>query len=140
MQTQIQNLKKLQASFVILQLKAKNYHWNVEGFDFFETHETLDKFYDDTTEQLDALAEKLVMFDLPALGSFKDSLELSLIKEDETKTYKSKYIFENLSKDLEVILEFISEFTNVDFRIQPLLDEIVIYAHTWAWKFKKSTK
>ncbi|MBN0919065.1 Dps family protein [[Mycoplasma] gypis] len=135
----IKDLKTLQASLMFLQVKVKNYHWNVKGFDFFETHETLDKFYDDTVEQLDALAEKIVMLDDIALGNVQESFSLSFIKEDKSATYETQYIYKNLVSDLNHILDFVSKMENISFRVQPLLDELVIYADTWQWKFKKST-
>ncbi|SJZ58888.1 Dps family protein [Mycoplasmopsis verecunda] len=133
-----QDLLKLQASFLILQTKVKNFHWNLKDKNFFEIHEQLDKFYDDVSEQLDALAEKLLMLDHNALGSYKDSLDLSLIQEAETQYYSAAQVFEAVVYDLEKILDFIGNMKDISFRVQPLIDEVVIMVDTWLWKFKKS--
>ncbi|MFV8479638.1 Dps family protein [Mycoplasma sp. T193] len=135
-----QELITLQASLFILQAKIKNFHWNIKGADFFEIHEQLDKLYEDTTEQLDALAEKLLMLGYNALGSYQEANKYSLIKEIESKDFVSNEIFTYVVNDLNTLLEYIGEMDNISYRVQPLLDEIVIYLDTWHWKFLKSTK
>ncbi|MFV8401338.1 Dps family protein [Mycoplasma sp. 005V] len=130
----------LQASLFILQAKIKNFHWNIKGADFFEIHEQLDKLYDDTTEQLDAVAEKLLMLGYNALGSYQEAAKHSLIKEIESKDFVSSEIFTYVVDDLNTLLEYIGQMDNISYRVQPLLDEIVIYLDTWHWKFLKSSK
>ncbi|TNK89668.1 DNA starvation/stationary phase protection protein, partial [Mycoplasmopsis pullorum] len=41
---------------------------------------------------------------------------------------------------LEKLLDFVSKLKSVDFRVQPVLDEVVLFCHEWAWKFKKASK
>ncbi|WP_416756250.1 Dps family protein [Mycoplasma aquilae ATCC BAA-1896] len=135
-----QELITLQASLFILQAKIKNFHWNIKGADFFEIHEQLDKLYEDTTEQLDAVAEKLLMLGYNALGSYQEANKYSLIKEIESKDFVSNEIFAFVVNDLNTLLEYIGKMDNISYRVQPLLDEIVIYLDTWHWKFLKSTK
>ncbi|MFV8476704.1 Dps family protein [Mycoplasma sp. BRA290] len=135
-----QELITLQASLFILQAKIKNFHWNIKGADFFEIHKQLDKLYDDTTEQLDAVAEKLLMLGYNALGSYQEAAKYSLIKEIEAKDFVSSEIFAHVVDDLNTLLEYIGKMDNISYRVQPLLDEIVIYLDTWHWKFLKSTK
>ncbi|MFV8472257.1 Dps family protein [Mycoplasma sp. 1458C] len=135
-----QELITLQASLFILQAKIKNFHWNIKGADFFEIHEQLDKLYEDTTEQLDTVAEKLLMLGYNALGSYQEANKYSLIKEIESEDFVSNEIFTYVVNDLNTLLEYIGEMDNISYRVQPLLDEIVIYLDTWHWKFLKSTK
>lgn len=136
----LEYLLTLQASFMLLALKAKNYHWNVSGEHFFETHEELDTFFDGCQEQMDAVAEKVVMFDGLALGSYSEASKASLVKEVKAKNFTSKDAFVELSKDLEKLLDFVSKLKSIDFRVQPVLDEVVLFCHEWVWKFKKASK
>ncbi|WP_036463779.1 Dps family protein [Mycoplasmopsis sturni] len=135
----LKELKIFQASLMVLQIKIKNYHWNIQGKNFFEDHEQLDDFYEETVEQGDTFAEKIVMFDQVALGSFAEALPLSFVKEVMGKRYTSDVIYKDLISDLEKILDFVEKMNgNMDFRVQPIIDELVLYAHKWVWKFKKS--
>ncbi|MHA3825582.1 Dps family protein [Mycoplasma sp. BRA285] len=130
----------LQASLFLLQAKIKNFHWNLKGSDFFEIHEQLDKLYDDTAEQLDAVAEKLLMLGYNALGSYQEASKHSLIKEVEAKDFVSSEVFSYVVEDLNTLLQYIGKMDNISYRVQPLLDEVVIYLDTWHWKFLKSSK
>lgn len=40
-------------------LKAHNFHWNVEGSDFFEYHELFGKIYEEVYSSIDNFAEKI---------------------------------------------------------------------------------
>lgn len=40
-------------------LKAQNFHWNVEGSDFFEYHALFEKIYDEVYGSIDDFAENL---------------------------------------------------------------------------------
>ncbi|SYV92948.1 Uncharacterised protein, partial [Mycoplasmopsis synoviae] len=80
---------------------------------------------------MDAVAEKVVMFDGLALGSYSEASKASLIKEVKAKNFTSKDAFVELSKDLEKLLDFVSKLKSVDFRVQPVLDEVVLFCHEW---------
>ncbi|OAB49167.1 Dps family protein [Mycoplasmopsis gallinarum] len=135
----IQLLRTLEATLILMQLKVKNFHWNLKGEDFFEIHEQLDKFYDDVVEQMDALAEKIVMLDSVAIGNFKETLDLSLIKEAESAKVNEKLVFSQIASDLKTILTFLeTNATEWNILVQPVIDELIIFAHTWKWKFKAS--
>lgn len=135
----IQLLKTLEATLILMQLKVKNFHWNLKGEDFFEIHEQLDKFYDDVVEQMDTLAEKIVMLDSVAIGNFKEALDLSLIKEAESAKVNEKLVFSQIVSDLKTILNFLeTNATEWNILVQPVIDELILFAHTWAWKFKAS--
>lgn len=112
----LKELQILQASLMVLQIKVKNYHWNIQGKSFFEDHEQLDKFYDETVEHGDTFAEKIVMFDQIALGSFAEVLPLSLVQEAKSKQYTSEVIYKDLINDLQRILDFVQKMNNIDFR------------------------
>lgn len=55
----IQNIKQAFATTYALAALAKNAHWNVEGANFFELHETFDDIYADAVKHYDDLAERV---------------------------------------------------------------------------------
>lgn len=59
-----------------LALKMKLAHWNVKGPRFSQLHELFDKFYDETTEWADLLAERAVQ-----LGGVAEATLPNLAKE-----------------------------------------------------------
>ena len=45
------NLNQLLADLNVFFRKLQNYHWNIEGKDFFIFHEILEKYYDCILEE-----------------------------------------------------------------------------------------
>jgi starvation-inducible DNA-binding protein len=63
--------------------KAHNYHWNVEGPDFFQYHELFGKIYEEVLGSVDTLAEQIRTLDIYAPGTLSRIKQLSTITEDE---------------------------------------------------------
>lgn len=62
-------------------LKAHNFHWNVEGIDFYEYHIFFEQIYNEVWEAVDAVAEHLRTLDEYAPGSFSRFSELTNVKD-----------------------------------------------------------
>ncbi|AAT28028.1 Dps family protein [[Mycoplasma] mobile] len=135
----IEKLRKLQASIMVFTNNVYSLHWNVKGSHFFEIHEETEKLFKDLREMYDDVAEKIVMHDALPVGSYKNQLELSAIKEIETKWYDLTFISNNVVESLGKIIELTDavEGTNV---IQPMLDEIYLKADKWRWNFRQLVK
>lgn len=76
-------LKKSLANTYALYLKTQNYHWNVTGPHFSTLHELFEAFYKDLAENVDEIAERLVILGERAPGSFKEYAPLLTIEEAE---------------------------------------------------------
>jgi starvation-inducible DNA-binding protein len=61
-------------------LKAHNFHWNVEGSDFYEYHKLFEQIYDEVYGSIDDFAEKI-----RSLGSYVPAsyTRLSMLSEIE---------------------------------------------------------
>ena len=85
--------------------KLQNYHWNIKGEDFFNTHTKLEEMYDDINEQIDEIAEHILIIDGEPLGTMQDYLEITQIKEAKNEKINSRSIFENILKDYCILSE-----------------------------------
>lgn len=92
-------LNQLLANYQIHYHKLRSFHWNVEGPDFFELHETFEQDYNTTEKNIDEIAERIRVFGLKPRLSIKDTLELSEIKETT-----------NLISGLEMVREVLKDF------------------------------
>ena len=88
-------LNEFLADLNIFYRKLQNYHWNIEGKDFFQVHAKLEELYDEINEQIDEIAEHIAILGGQPLGTMKDYLEKSSIKEAENKKIKSEEIYNN---------------------------------------------
>ena len=98
-------LNEFLADLNIFYRKLQNYHWNIEGKDFFQVHAKLEELYDEINEQIDEIAEHIAILGGQPLGTMKDYLEKSSIKEPENKKIKSEEIYNNILSDYEELLK-----------------------------------
>lgn len=76
-------LNKLLASYQILYMNVRGFHWNIRGNQFFELHLKFEEIYNDLLLKVDALAERILTLDGIPLHSFSDYLNVSAIAEQK---------------------------------------------------------
>lgn len=76
-------LNKLLASYRILYMNVRGFHWNIRGNQFFELHLKFEEIYNDLLLKVDALAERILTLDGVPLHSFSDYLKVSAIPEQK---------------------------------------------------------
>ncbi|QGZ74102.1 Dps family protein [Aeromonas hydrophila] len=76
-------LNKLLASYQILYMNVRGFHWNIRGKQFFELHLKFEEIYNDLLLKVDALAERILTLDGVPLHSFSDYLKVSAIHEQK---------------------------------------------------------
>ena len=97
----VKKLNEFLSDLEMLNVKLQNYHWNVIGKGFFTTHEKLEEYYDEVREQMDEVAEHILSLGHQPLGTMKDFMENSKIREAKNEQIKSIDIMENLIHDLQ---------------------------------------
>jgi starvation-inducible DNA-binding protein len=105
-------LNRLLADEILLYVKTRNYHWNVEGPDFSETHKFFEAQYEQLDEIMDDVAERARALGGRAAGSMSQYLELSQLTEDKGNTTGEKTMIGNLLNDHEAIIRRVRE--NID--------------------------
>lgn len=76
----IDALKALLADSYLTMLKAQNYHWNVQGKDFFGLHGAFQTQYEELFQMVDEIAERIRVFDEFVPASMEAYSELSIVK------------------------------------------------------------
>ncbi len=76
-------LNKLLASYQILYMNVRGFHWNIRGNQFFELHLKFEEIYNDLLLKVDALAERILTLDVVPMHSFSDYLKVSAIPEQK---------------------------------------------------------
>lgn len=98
---ELQQLSKIAfASEFSFYLKAHQFHWNVEGPDFFQLHELLGSIYEDVLGSIDDFAEKIRSLGTYMPGSYERFSMLSKI-EDETEILDANSMLNQLYLDNE---------------------------------------
>ena len=105
MENIINELNQLLSDLNVFYRKVQNYHWNIEGVDFFTIHSKLEEYYNEINESIDEVAEYILTKGEEPLGTMKDYLEISKIAEAENKKVKSDVVFNELEKDFTYLLK-----------------------------------
>ena len=74
-------LAVLLADFQVYYANLRNFHWNVQGSNFYALHAEFERLYDDAGEKADEIAERLLQLDVTPEHRPSKYLQVSQIKE-----------------------------------------------------------
>lgn len=109
MENLINNLNIYLSDLNVFYRKLQNYHWNIKGKSFFVVHAKLEEYYNEINEQIDEIAEHILIIDGQPLGRMSDYLEITQIKEAQNEKICSKKIFESILKDYNILSENVTK-------------------------------
>lgn len=128
------------ANFGVLYVKLHNFHWLVKGPQFYQLHKLFEDLYDEVTEQMDVVAERLLMLEEKPVATLKDFLQIATIKE-ATGTETTVQMIESVVADFKLLEKELTEGIKL---AQDLGDEVtadifigmvgVIQKHLWMLK------
>ena len=101
-------LKTLLATEEAFALKAKQFHWNVEGPDFGQLHAFFDAIHDDVYGATDPTAEYIRALGDYAPGSFERFVELTKI-QGQTKIPRARLMLEELLADTQTMKDLVMQ-------------------------------
>ncbi|WP_336849573.1 Dps family protein [Staphylococcus nepalensis] len=90
------------ANWTVAFTKLHNFHWYVKGPNFFSLHTKFEELYDEASQYIDDLAERILAVNGNPVATLKESLELSII-EEAGKDYTAEQMVEELSNDFNNI-------------------------------------
>ena len=97
-------LKHFLADTYALYLKTQNFHWNVQGPDFFSLHKMFEEQYLELAAAIDEIAERIRALGSATPASFSQFAQLTSIEEIKSPI-KAKDMIEKLLKDHEVMAQ-----------------------------------
>lgn len=90
-------VNELVANLGVLYVKLHQYHWYVQGPDFFRLHEKFEELYNEASEYADTFAERLIAKGEKPFSTLSEYLEHASISE---KAYKEKIAAEEMVRNL----------------------------------------
>lgn len=126
------------ANLAVLNVKFHNLHWNVVGPQFIPLHQFSESAYEGFFESYDAVAELIKMRGSFPVGSLKDILALSTVKELENKSFSTSEILAIMKEDFTALIALATQIRKEadeasDFTVVATMeDEIAKYEkHIW---------
>ncbi len=100
------------ADEVLLYTKTRKFHWNVKGESFMEIHKLFESQYNQLEESIDEVAERISKLGSPVIGTMKEFLTLTAIKEAVGKYPQRIDMIKELLNDHETIIKTLRK--NID--------------------------
>ncbi len=112
----VNQLKIAFASQYAFAIKAQNFHWNVEGSDFYQLHNLFEDIYDETYGAVDAFAENIRKIKAYTPASLERFSALTAIS-DEVEVLDPSAMVAELLRDAEKMQEIMKIlFTEAEAR------------------------
>jgi starvation-inducible DNA-binding protein len=112
----VNQLKIAFASQYAFAIKAQNFHWNVEGPDFYQLHQLFDTIYTEVYGAVDAFAENIRKIKAYTPASLERFSALTAIS-DEVEVLESSAMIAELLADAEKMQEIMKVlFTEAEAR------------------------
>lgn len=145
MEENIKKLNEFLCDLEVINVKLQNYHWNVQGKDFFVIHEKLEEYYDEVREQIDEIAEFILSKGYQPLGTMQDFIKNSKIQEAKNERIKSLQIIENLIPDLTALKQKAMEIKQeaekqADTETSTLMDDYIENYSKKLWMLNETIK
>ena len=145
MEENIINLNKFLSELEIMSVKLQNYHWNVQGHNFFIIHNKLEEFYDEIREQIDEIAEHILAKGYEPLGTMKDFISNSEIVEAKNEKIKSEELLKIVTQDFNTLYKKVVEIKKSaekveDYETSALIDDYLRDYSKKLWMLNEVTK
>ena len=123
--------------------KLQNYHWNIQGESFFRIHEKLEEYYNRIAEEIDEIAEHILINGAQPLGTLKDYLENTKIKEAENKKVDRNMVYQEVLNDYGTLHQDIKKIKEAadltgDYATSSLMDEYILNYGKILWMLNQS--
>ena len=105
----LQNISTLLSSVlsdaVLIYTKTRKFHWNVKGESFMEIHKLFESQYAQLEEAIDEIAERISKLGSPVIGTMKEFLSLTSLKEAVGKYPARMDMIKELLNDHETVIK-----------------------------------
>lgn len=98
-------LNNVLADEYVIYTKARNFHWNVVGSDFQELHKFFEAQYEELNDIVDEVAERARSIGGNSLGTLKEFLSITRLKERPKEYADSKTMLKQLLGDHESLIQ-----------------------------------
>ncbi len=106
-------LDKTLADLSVLSQKTRNFHWNVTGPRFNDLHKFFEAQYQALEGEIDETAERSRALGGPALGSMKEMLAATRLKEAAARPHAADAMLVELLRDHEALIRSLREDSDV---------------------------
>ena len=136
-------LNSFLADLAVFYRKLQNYHWNIIGKEFFVLHAKLEEYYNQINEQIDEIAEHILILGKQPLGTMNDYLEITSIQEAKNEKIEDKQMITKILTDFETLLQKAIQIKELaeekkSYNTSSLMDNYITDYSKKLWMLKQS--
>jgi starvation-inducible DNA-binding protein len=136
-------LSVILADEMTLYIKTRKFHWNVRGESFMELHKLFQSQYTELEESIDLIAERISKLGGKTIGTMKEYIEVTRLKEYHNKYPNQKDMLKDLLLDHEAVIVNLREdintcaLKNKDAGTADFLTGLMEQHETTAWVLRR---
>lgn len=96
-----------------LYVKTRKFHWNISGNSFMELHKLFEEQYRVLEAQIDEVAERISQLGEKTIGTMKEFIENSTLKESPKEYASQKHMLEELLENHEQLIKEFRDYIPV---------------------------
>lgn len=136
-------MNELLSTLEVFYHKLQSYHWYVKGDAFFTIHAQLEAYYDEVKEEIDEVAEALLMIGGKPVSTLKEFLGLSKISEGEKAYVSASDLLPKVRDDFALIGKMAGDVKATADRtgnalVSAKMDDIIASASKAVWMISQS--
>ncbi|MGA9637342.1 Dps family protein [Flavobacterium sp.] len=144
LEASIDRLTIVLADEMVLYVKTRKFHWNVSGNSFMELHKLFEAQYTELEHIIDEVAERISKLGGNAIGTMKEFVEHSNLKENPANI-DQKAMIKELLADHEIVLKQLRDFIKVtddtnDFGTADFMTALLQKHESQSWMLRKYEK
>jgi starvation-inducible DNA-binding protein len=134
-------LNQLLSDEYVLYVKTQKYHWNVTGPWFGQLHGLFNNQYEDLSNHIDSIAERVRALGAKAYGTLTEFSQQSNLKEEQGVNPEALVMIKNLLSDHEVVIRSLQNMINYvserkDVGTVNFLEELITKHQKMAWMLR----
>ena len=136
-------LSSLLSDEMILYVKTRKFHWNVSGESFMELHQLFQNQYTEIEETVDAVAERINKLGGKTIGTMKEFVAQTRLKESSGKYPSQKEMMKELLQDHEfMVVQLRTDIETLNKKSEDIgtvdfLTGLLQQHETTAWKLRR---
>ncbi|WP_026729074.1 Dps family protein [Flavobacterium denitrificans] len=96
-----------------LYVKTRKFHWNISGNSFMELHKLFEEQYRVLEAKIDEVAERISQLGEKTIGTMKEFIENSTLKESPKEYASQKHMLEELLDNHEQLVKELRDYIPV---------------------------
>jgi starvation-inducible DNA-binding protein len=108
----IKKLNDLLSAYQVAYFNARSSHWMIKGDSFFELHKVFENVYNDSSDKIDAIAERILTLGGQPLLHATDMIKLSSIRENGISGNQAKCV-SSLMNDIKALSVIETEIAKI---------------------------